>query len=104
MIDLSFSFSSECWLWQAEKSAWHFVTLPKDKSEEVSFFNENMRVKKRGWGSVRVIATVGNAEWKTSIFPQVKEGVYILPIKADVRKAENVLEGSTVHVTLKIDL
>lgn len=104
MIDLSFSFSGECWLWQTDKAAWHFVTLPKDKSEEIAFFNENMSVKKRGWGSVRVIATIGNTEWKTSIFPQAKAGTYILPIKADVRKAEKILVGKMVHITLKIDL
>jgi len=104
MIDLSFDFTSECWLWQAEKAAWHFVTLPKDKSEEISFFNENVSVKKRGWGSVRVIATIGHTEWKTSIFPQAKEGTYILPIKADVRKAEKILKGNVVSVTLKIDI
>lgn len=28
MIDLSFSFTSQCWLWQSEKAAWHFITLP----------------------------------------------------------------------------
>lgn len=104
MIDLSFSFSGECWLWKTEKAAWHFVTLPKEKSEEIAFFNENMSVKKRGWGSVRVVATIGATEWKTSIFPQAKEGTYILPIKADVRKAENILESNIVQVTLKIDL
>ncbi|MFW5432293.1 MAG: DUF1905 domain-containing protein [Methylophilaceae bacterium] len=103
MIDLSFSFTGKCWLWQAEKAAWHFITLPKEKSEEISFFNENMRVKKRGWGAVRVIATVGETEWKTSIFPQ-KEGAYILPIKAEVRKKEKILADNEVQVTLKIDV
>lgn len=104
MIDLSFNFTATCWLWQAEKAAWHFVTLPKEKSEEISFFNENMSLKKRGWGSVRVVVTIGDTEWKTSIFPQAKEGTYILPIKAEVRKQEKILEGNIVHVALKIDL
>lgn len=104
MIDLSFNFIATCWLWQTEKAAWHFVTLPKEKSEEISFFNENMSLKKRGWGSVRVVVTIGDTEWKTSIFPQAKEGTYILPIKAEVRKQEKILEGNIVHVALKIDL
>lgn len=104
MIDLSFDFSAECWLLQAEKAAWHMVTLPKEKSEEISFFNDNMSVKRRGWGSVRVIATVGSTEWKTSIFPQAKKGTYVLPIKAEVRTKEKILAGNTVQVRLKIDL
>lgn len=104
MIDLSFEFTGECWLWQAEKAAWHFISLPKDKSEEIKFFNENMSHKKRGWGAVRVEATIGTATWKTSIFPQAKQGTYILPIKAAVRKKENILVGNEVAVALKIDV
>ncbi len=103
MIDLSFSFSAKCWLWQAEKAAWHFVSLPKEKSEEIKFFNENMSSKKRGWGAVKVLASVGETAWSTSIFPQ-KEGVYILPIKAGVRKAENIVEGSDVQIHLTINV
>lgn len=103
MVDLSFSFSAQCWLWQAEKAAWHFVNLPEEKSAEIKFFNENMSSKKRGWGAVKVIAKIGATEWSTSIFPQ-KEGAYILPIKASVRKAEKISEGSEVHVSLNIDV
>lgn len=104
MIDLSFSFAGECWLWQAEKAAWHFVTMPKKMSEEISFFNENVSVKKRGWGSVRVKATIGETTWETSLFPQAKEGTFILPIKADVRKKEKIVVGSEVHVSLVVNL
>ena len=104
MIDLSFEFTGECWLWQAEKAAWHFISLPKDKSEEIKFFNENMSHKKHGWGVVRVEATIGNATCKTSIFPQAKQGTYILPIKVAVRKKENILVGNEVAVALKIDV
>jgi hypothetical protein len=104
MIDLSFQFIGECWLWQAEKAAWHFISLPKEKSEEIKFFNENFTHKKRGWGAVRVEATIGNTTWKTSIFPQAKQGAYILPIKAEVRKKENILVGNEVSVALKIDV
>ncbi|PCI58464.1 MAG: hypothetical protein COB34_05265 [Methylophilaceae bacterium] len=104
MIDLSFSFSGKCWLWQSDAAAWHFISLPQDKSEEIKFFNDNMRHKKRGWGSVRVEATVGNTTWKTSIFPQAKTNIYILPIKAEVRKKEKILVDNEVFLTLKIDI
>jgi len=60
MVDLSFTFTGGCWLWQAENQvSWHFVTLPQDKSEEIKFFNENLHGKKRGWGAVRVRVTIG---------------------------------------------
>jgi hypothetical protein len=59
MIDLSFSFVGKCWLWHGGKAAWHFISLPQDKSEEIKFFNENMHEKTRGWGAVRVQVNFG---------------------------------------------
>ncbi len=40
------------------------------------------------------------SEWKTSLFP--KDGRYIVPIKASVRKAENLEEGDKVTVRLEV--
>lgn len=102
MVDLDFTFTTECWLWQAEKGAWHFATLPKDKSAEIQFFNENNAIKKRGWGAVKVKATIGKTNWETSIFPHKTSKSYILPIKASVRKAESIESGDTVEIALKI--
>lgn len=105
MIDLSFSFTAECWLWQnGTATAWHFITLPQDKSEEIKFFDENMHEKRRGWGAVRVLVTIGKTSWQTSIFPTSKLQAYILPVKADVRKKEKILVGNQVKVQLKIEV
>jgi hypothetical protein len=103
MIDLSFTFTDKCWLWQG-KGAWHFITLPKDKSEEIKFFDENMHEKRRGWGAVRVLATIGGTAWETSIFPHSKISAYILPVKAEVRKKEKFSAGDKVTVKLKINV
>ena len=89
MIDLSFSFSGECWRWQSTATAWYFITLPEDKSEEIKFFSENHNAKRRGWGAVRVQAKIGETTWHSLIFPQFKTKIYILLIKADVQKIEN---------------
>ena len=108
MLDLSFDFTSECWLWHGGKAAWHFITLPQDKSEEIKFFDENMHggifKKKRGWGAVRVLVTIGKTSWETSIFPSSELKAYILPVKADVRKKEKFAAGDTVTVKLKINV
>jgi hypothetical protein len=103
MIDLSFSFTGQCWMWQG-KGAWHFITLPQDKSEEIKFFSENLQGKRRGWGAVRVQVTIGKTTWETSIFPQAKDNAYILPIKMDVRKKEKIVAEDKVKVTLKINV
>ncbi len=104
MIDLSFEFTAECWLWKAEKAAWHFITLPQDKSEEIKFFNENMHEKQRGWGAVRVTVTIGATSWETSIFPASQLNAYILPIKSDMRKKEKISAGNQVKAQLTISV
>ncbi len=104
MIDLSFSFSGECWRWQSTATAWYFITLPEEKSEEIKFFSENHSAKRRGWGAVRVQATIGETTWETSIFPSASNNAYILPIKAVVRKKEKILVDNVVEVQLKIEV
>ena len=77
-----FTFKSEIWLWDG-KGAWHFITVPKDVSEQIKGFQADM--PRKGFGSVPVKVTIGKTSWKTSIFPE-KKGTYLLPIKKDVRK------------------
>ncbi|OYU46940.1 MAG: hypothetical protein CFE31_19050 [Rhizobiales bacterium PAR1] len=93
-----FTFTAPLWLWNG-KGAWHFVTLPQDESSII-----RMAVPRRGWGSVRVKARVGEAVWSTSIFPDSKAGAYLLPVKAEIRNAEGLAVGEPVTVTLSLDL
>lgn len=104
MIDFNFSFTGKCWVWHGKQGAWHFLTLPVDKSEEIKFFDENMHEKRRGWGAVRVVVTIASTSWETSIFPHSAAGAYILPVKADVRKKEKIAAGDAVTVELKINI
>ena len=99
MIDLEFSFTSEVWLWHAEKGAWHFVTLPVEISEDIKAFTKHLA---RGFRSVKVEACIGETQWKTSIFPSKERGTYILPIKKSVRDAEDFGAESTVNVELRV--
>ena len=57
---------------------WHFVTLPIDQADEI---DELTMLTVRGFGSVRVVVTIGATTWSTSIFPDTKAGSYVLPIK-----------------------
>ena len=50
MIDLSFSFSAACWRWQSTATAWYFITLPEEQSEEIKFFSENVHGQKARLG------------------------------------------------------
>ena len=42
----------------------------------------------------------GASAWATSLFP--KDGRYIVPIKASVRKAEQLAEGDSVTLRLAV--
>lgn len=93
-----YEFSASVWLYPG-MAAWHFISVPDDISVELE---ENFGHKKRGWGSLRVVVTVGATTWKTSIFPDKKTKSYLLPLKAEVRKMENISEGDTIKVLLEI--
>ncbi|MEI7511702.1 MAG: DUF1905 domain-containing protein [Candidatus Peregrinibacteria bacterium] len=92
-------FSAPLWLYNTEKSAWHFITVPQNISADLKAFFGDFT---KGFGSLPVLVTIGTTEWKTSIFPDKKSACYFLPIKAEVRKKENLLEGNTVEVRMKI--
>jgi len=55
----------------------------------------------RGFGSVKVEATIGDVAWRTSVFP-LNSGGYILPIKAEVRRKAEI--GAGDQVALKLEL
>ena len=55
----------------------------------------------RGFGSLKVTATIGDSTWRTSVFPSREEG-WMLPVKAAVRKAEDIGEGDEVELVLEV--
>ena len=79
-------------------AGWHFTGIPKKESEEI----KKVSKVKAGFGSIPVIATIGKTQWKTSIFPDKKSGTYLLPLKAQVRKKENIFSNDTVYLTIEL--
>ena len=55
-----------------------------------------------GWGCIPATVTLSDVSQEASLFP--KDGGYIVPVKAAVRRAEGVGEGDTVEVRLSIDV
>ena len=58
--------------------------------------------RRRGFGAVKVRVEIGETRWDTSIFPHKESGGWLLPIKASVRKAEGVVAGDEVTLTLTL--
>ena len=94
----SYTIKSKVWLWTG-KGAWHFVTVDQAISEEI----KNMfGYLSAGWGSIAAKLTICQTTWKTSLFPDKNRNGYLIPIKAEVRKKEQIKEGDEVEI--KIDV
>lgn len=94
-----YKLETKLWLWPGESGAWHFVTLPKALSATIKAAHAPK--VRRGFGSIRVKATIGKTSFATSIFPS-KDGAYLLPVKASVRKKEGIFAGDTVPLALEL--
>ncbi len=94
------SFEAELWTWDARRAdTWVFVSLPADASEDI---RELTAGRRRGFGSLRVRATLGGTRWTTSIFPDKASGAYVLPVKRAIRTAEGLDTGDTAAVTVEL--
>ncbi|MBL0000269.1 MAG: DUF1905 domain-containing protein [Sphingomonadales bacterium] len=97
-----FEATGQIWLWTAAppaKGAWHFMTIDPQTAVEIRY--EAMG-RIGGFGSVKATVTIGRTRWSTSLFPHKESGGFLLPLKADVRRAEGLAEGDTVTARLEI--
>jgi Domain of unknown function (DUF1905) len=81
------------------------LAFPDDVAEAIQATAVMRRLEggaRRGWGSIKVTATIGETSWSTSIFPAKEQGGYMLPVKASVRKAEGLVAGDDVRVVLTL--
>jgi hypothetical protein len=93
---MNIEFSGEIWFWKGP-APWFFVTVPAEQSRDLKAISEFVTY---GWGVIPVHVRIGNTEWQTSLFP--KNGLYLVPIKASVRNAENLGEGDKVTIRLEV--
>ena len=98
MPKTSYNMRSKVWPYPG-MAAWRFLTLPKRQGQEI---RKKFGTYARGWGSLPVSVAIGKTVWNTSIFPDKKSGSYLLPLKAKVRKAENISDHSIVSFALTL--
>lgn len=94
-VKKKFTFTARVWLYPGATSAWHFVSVPKVQS---AVLKKNFGKSARGWGSLPATFKIGKTSWKSSLFPDSKSNMYLLPLKASVRKAEGLFPEDTVTV------
>jgi hypothetical protein len=91
----SFIVTGKVWRYPGP-GGWFFVNLSKRVSSRL----QNMRFAKTvGWGYIQVQATLRKTTWDTTLFPG-KEGVYLIALKAQVRKKEQIEIGDTVRIRI----
>ena len=91
-------FSGEVFEWRGP-APHHFVRVPEDESAEI---DEVKTAVTYGWGVIPVEVRMGSTTWSTSLFP--KDGGYLVPLRADARRAENVGLGDVVGLRLTLDV
>ena len=94
---LQVTFTGEVVHWRGP-SPYVFVALPASVAGEVAWA---ARIASYGWGCVPVTAEVAGVAFRTSLFP--RDGGYLLPLKAAVRRAAGIAPGDVaVAVTMTI--
>ena len=100
----TFATTATLWLWTTDKApaSWHFLTIEGEVADVIRLAALMTYGKRRGFGSVKVTATIRETSWSTSLFPHKASGGWILPVKASVRKAQGLIAGDEVAVLLRV--
>jgi len=91
-----FRFKSKIIEWRGP-APFFYAPVPADQLDAL---RPVARAATYGWGCVPVEAKIGEVTFTTSLFP--KDGTYLLPLKADVRRKTNVTVGDTIPVVMNI--
>lgn len=81
-----FQFTATPWQ-HSGAGGWVFVALPEKMAKEIRTL---FRDQEQGWGRLTATAKIGDTEWKSAIWFDTKRNTYLLPLKANVRKLENI--------------
>jgi hypothetical protein len=93
---MELEFGGEVWFWKGP-APWHFITVPDAESGALESAGALVSY---GWGMIPVTARIGATTWATSLWP--KDGLYIVPLKTAVRRAERIDVGDAVTVRLTV--
>jgi hypothetical protein len=95
---IKFEFITKIWQ-HAGQGGWHFVSLPQALAKKI---RDNLKSEEEGWGRLKAKAKIGNSEWETAIWFDTKMNTYLLPLKAEIRKKENLETDKNIKTTIWI--
>lgn len=93
---IKYEFSEKPWQ-HSSPGGWYFVSLPTEMSREIRSVLKN---EEEGWGRLKAVAKIGKSEWKTAIWFDSKNETYLLPLKAEIRRKENIEVEKQIDVVI----
>jgi hypothetical protein len=93
---MNIEFEGDIWYWRGP-APFYFVTVPPEQSDQLKALSSSVTY---GWGMIPARVQIGRTRWETALWP--KDGRYIVPLKASIRKAEKLNEGDWVTVRLEV--
>lgn len=95
---MQYKFRSKLWRYPGH-AGWHFITLPGDVADGI----RRLSPSRSAYGSMKVVARIARTTWKTSLFPDSRSASLLLPVKAEVRRAEGLSADDLVDVRVTLD-
>lgn len=95
---MELAFTSEMIEWRGP-APFYFIPVPKTQSAQIKSIASSISY---GWGVLYTYATIANTTWKTALMP--KDGLYLLPIKKEIRLKLKLEAGQDIQVHLAFDL
>lgn len=80
------------------------MTITGEAAESLAMHERLHRLEygsRRGFGSVKVMARIGETRWKTSVFPQRQKREWVLLVSKKVMRAEGLSLDDPVDLELK---
>ena len=93
---ITLTFTGPLWHWRGP-APYYFVRVPPELVEELAEVAAGVTY---GWGMVPVEVTVDRYVWETSLWP--KEGGYLVPVRAEVRRGLGLEADDPVAVSLTV--
>ncbi|MFA7285712.1 MAG: DUF1905 domain-containing protein [Candidatus Paceibacterota bacterium] len=88
-----FKIVVKVWLWPGQ-AGWHFATIGEEISEVI--------LQRGIKGMIPIEAQIGKTKWLTSLFPHKMSRGYIICLKKDIRKKEDIFAGDSIKLSFKV--
>ena len=91
--------------WSGERGTYHLVTIAGEAADTIAMHARLLKLElgtRRGFGSVKCAATIGDTRWTTSVFPQNRQAEWVLLVSKNVMRAEGLAAGDPVPLELEL--